>query len=258
MQRAISKTTGASSTSTNLMKPHVPVIACFNRSTGSMGIEFDVLIAALQRFIDEHVAPVWGTPAKLIKTTSFVRGCWALVFLDHADHAKALAYHDLTPEGLPQSKVFVRTTLANRKPVSIASSHELVEMLVDPSVELVATKRGSKLAYGYEAADPVEDLSFPIDGIPMTNFVYPTYFESFHKPGSVPFDHLRQLKKPFQIHVGGYQGVLANGKWTQRFGSRAKQKLFAQEDRKGRRGEKRSATKLRRSSSKHPVHQNAK
>jgi hypothetical protein len=32
---------------------------------------------------------------------------WWLVFLDNSDQAGALAYHDLTNEGLPLSKVFV-------------------------------------------------------------------------------------------------------------------------------------------------------
>ena len=62
-----------------------------------------------------HVAPVWGTPAKLIKSTDFVKDAWAMVFLDDADEPGALAYHDLTPDGLPLSKVFVKTTLDERR-----------------------------------------------------------------------------------------------------------------------------------------------
>ena len=83
--------------------------------------------------------------------------------------------------------------------------------------------------------DPVEDLHFLVHGLRMSDFVYPAYFESFHKPGSVKFDHNHILTRPFQIHVNGYQSVYVNGKWTTRFGSRAKQKKFEQEDRRGRR-----------------------
>jgi len=36
-------------------------------------------------------------------------GSWWLVFLDNSDQAGALAYHDLTNDGLPISKVFVKT-----------------------------------------------------------------------------------------------------------------------------------------------------
>jgi hypothetical protein len=229
-------------------KVHVPTIACFNESTVALGVDFDALIAALQAFVDKHVAPVWGTHAKLIKSKGFVPGKWAMVFLDDADHAHSLAYHDVTPDGLPQSKVFVKTTLKNHDLVSVSASHELVEMLVDPSINLVTMHSRSKLVYGYESADPVEELTFRVNGIPMTNFVYPAYFEMFHKPGSVRFDHLNKINKPFELHPGGYIGVYKNGKWIQIFGSAAKKKRFAREDRRGHRSERRAAKKpLRRS-----------
>jgi len=232
-------------------KGHTPTITIFNRATVPLGVDLDDLIEALQLFIDEHVAPVWGTWAKLVKSDGYAHGCWAIVFLDHADHAHSLAYHDLTPEGYPQSKVFVKTTLANKQALSVVTSHELVEMLVDPCINLVTMRPRSKRVYGYEAADPVEDLSFPVNAIPMTNFVYPAYFESFHKPGTVRFDHMKAIKKPFQIHHGGYQGIYEDGKWKQLFGSHPKQQRVAKQDRRGRRHEKRAAPSLKRSSRRH-------
>lgn len=235
-------------------KVHVPTIVCVNKATVPLGVDFDALIAAMQVFVDEHVAPVWGTRAKLIRARALVPGKWAMVLLDDADHAHALAYHDLTPDGLPLAKVFVKTTLMNKDLVSVSASHELVEMLVDPSINLVTTRTGSKLVYGYESADPVEELNFPINRIPMTNFVYPTYFEAFHKPGSVRFDHLGKINKPFQIHAGGYLGVYKKGKWTQIFGSAAKKKRFAREDRRGHRSEQRAAKKRVRTSARRARH----
>src|SRR5262249_40250627 len=90
-----------------------------------------------------------------------------------------------------------------------------------------------------ESADPVEALSFPVNGIPMTDFVYPSYFENFHKPNSVQFDQMKKVTKPFQILSGGYQIIFKNGKWTQIYGSAAKKKAFAKEDRHGHRSEQR-------------------
>ena len=226
----------------------VPTVACFNKAKTSLGVDFDALIAAMQAFVDTHVAPVWGTPAKLIKSKGFVKGAWAMVFLDDADQPGALAYHDLTPEGLPQSKVFVKTTLENHDLVSVSASHELVEMLVDPAINLMTTGPDPKTIYAYESADPVEAFSFRVGGIPMTDFVYPAYFEDFHKAGSVPFDHLKKVKRPFQILAGGYQIIFKNGKWSQLFGSASKRKRFAREDRRGRRSGQRAARTLRRSS----------
>ena len=222
----------------------VPRIACFNKATTPLGVDFDALIAAMQAFIDNDVAPVWGTPAKLVKSTGFLPGHWAMVFLDNADQAGALAYHDLTPDGLPEAKVFVKTTLDNHDLVSVSASHELVEMLVDPAINLMSTGPDPKVVYAYESADPVEALSFMVNGIAMTDFVYPSYFEVFHKPGSVQFDRLKKINKPFQILSGGYQIIFKNGKWTQVLGSASKKKSFAKEDRRGHRSEERKQKKL--------------
>ncbi|MGH9546706.1 MAG: hypothetical protein ACRD23_15985 [Terriglobales bacterium] len=221
-----------------------PSIACFNKATIALGVDFDDLIAAMQVYVDKYVAPVWGTPAKLVATQGFQKGAWAVVFLDDADQPDALAYHDLTPDGLPESKVFVKTTLDNHDLVSVSASHELVEMLVDPAINLMTTGPDPKLVYAYESADPVEALSFDVNGIQMSDFIYPSYFEAFHKAGSVRFDQLNKVTKPFQILSGGYQIILKNGKWSQVFGSAAKKKSFAREDRRGHRSEQRAAKKL--------------
>ena len=226
----------------------VPRIACFNKATTPLGVDFDALILAMQFFVDQFVAPVWGTPAKLVKSKGYVKGAWAMVFLDDADQPGALAYHDLTPDGLPQSKVFVRTTIENKDLVSVSASHELVEMLVDPAINLMTTGPDPKVIYAYESADPVEALSFPVKGIPMTDFVHPAYFEAFHKPGSVTFDHLKKVTGPFQILSGGYQIIFKNGKWSQVFGSASKKGRFALEDRRGHRSEQRKRRKRKRAS----------
>ena len=52
----------------------------FRRSRASirppcpLGVDFDDLIAAMQEYVDKFVAPIWATPAKLIKSTGFVKG----------------------------------------------------------------------------------------------------------------------------------------------------------------------------------------
>ncbi len=223
----------------------VPKIAVFNKAKTPLGVDLDALIAAMQEYIDKFIVPVWATPAKLVKTTDFRKGCWAIVFLDDADQEGALAYHDLTPDGLPQSKVFVRTTINNGDLVSVSASHELVEMLVDPAINLMSTGPDARAVYAYESADPVEALSFKVKGIPMSDFVYPSYFEDFRKPGSVKFDQMGKVKRPFQILSGGYQIIFKDGKWNQQFGSRAKQRKFAMEDRRMHRSEERKLATLK-------------
>lgn len=222
----------------------VPKIAVFNKATMPLGVNLDSLIAAMQEYIDRFIVPVWATPARLLKTTGFRPGHWAIVFLDDADVPGALAYHELTPDGLPLSKVFVRTTRLNGDLVSVSASHELVEMLVDPAINLMSTGPDPKAVYAYESADPVEAFTFNVRGIPMSDFVYPAYFEEFRKPNSVKFDQMGKVKRPFQILAGGYQIIFRNGQWSQIFASRAKEQAFKREDRRMHRSEERLLAKL--------------
>ena len=225
----------------------VPTIAVINSATESLGVPLDKLVSALQTFLDKHFVPVWGTPARLVKSTKFLKNAWAIVFLDDADTADALGYHDLTDTGLPLSKVFVRTTVENGDKVSVTACHELAEMLVDPAINLCSTGPKNVL-YAYETADAVEQEEFLVNGVAMSDFVYPAWFEDFRKPNSAQFDHLNKVKRPFQILAGGYMPIFRNGKWTQIYGSESKFARFQKEDRTGHRSTYRGVTdQMRRS-----------
>jgi hypothetical protein len=222
----------------------IPDIAVFNQATTPLGLDLDALVAALQKLVTDYVVPVWGTPARLVKTTGFKKNAWAVVFLDTADQANALAYHELTPDGFPLSKVFVKTIADDGASLTVATSHELVEMLVDPAINMLTTGPDPKAAYAYEAADPVEAdaLAFNVNGFKMTDFVFPSYFEIFRKPNSTKFDYQGKVSKPFQILAGGYQLVFKNGNWSQITASVAKARALKQEDRR----QHRSATRKMR------------
>ena len=224
----------------------LPTMAVFNRATIPLGVDFDKLISAMQAYVGAYVFPVWGTRIKLVKSTDFIPGAWAMVFLDDADAPGALAYHDLTPDGLPQCKVFVKTTLQAGDLVSVSASHELVECLVDPAINMMVTRPDNNVFYAYESADPCETEVFLVNGIAMSDFVYPAYFETFHAPGSVRFDRMNKISRPFQILPGGYQITFSNGNWGQVFGSREKAAKFAKEDRRGHRSELREKGPLQK------------
>lgn len=216
--------------------PPVPHIAVFDKTKNtSIGLDLDALIAAMQKFVDDHLAPVWGTPARLVRSPGFLPGHWAIAFLDAYRDASLEGFHDLTPDGLPLSKVYVKNVLKQKDQISVATSHELAEMLVDPAANLYTTGPRPNRLYDYEVADPVEELFFHIDRIAMTNFVYPAYFETFHKPGSVRFDHMGKIRRPFELHSGGYQSYWSEGQERTAWGSKAKKARFKQEDRRGNR-----------------------
>jgi hypothetical protein len=213
-------------------------VACINMATVDLGVPFDKLTATLQKCYDRFFLPVWGYPLKLYNTRKAKPSDWQFVYFDDADDAGALGYHDLTKDGQPVSKVFVKTTLADKQLVSVTACHELFEMAIDPIANLWA-EAADGTEYAYEMCDAVEDDTFPVDGIAMSNFVHPSWFEPFKHPPGTKFDHLGLLNKPFSMTKGGYVIVKKNGKVKEEFASKAKEKRFAKEHRLGHRSEHR-------------------
>jgi hypothetical protein len=219
-------------------------IACINQATVDLGVPLDKLTAALQKCYDQHFLPVWGYPVKLYNTKVAKPSDWRFMYFDDADVAGALGYHDLTDQGQPLTKVFVKTALANKELVSVTASHELFEMVIDPIANLWAeAKDGTE--YAYEMSDPVEEDTFLVDGIRMSNFVHPSWFEPFDHPPGTKFDHLGLLKKPFTMTKGGYMIIKKKGKVSQVFASKAKERRFAKENRLEHRSEYRKPRGLR-------------
>jgi hypothetical protein len=214
----------------------VPTITCVNQATVDLGVDFGKLVSALQKYLDDYFVPIWGTPAKITKASAPQPGTWTMVFLDDADQAGALGYHELDLNGLPLSKIFVKTTLEAGDKVSVTAAHELAEMMIDPAINLWSEAPKGVL-YAYEMCDAVEEEEFLIDGIAMSDFVYPAYFESFRAPNSAQFDYLKKVSQPFQILKGGYSIVQKGGESSQIFGSAEKKRRFAKEDRRLHRSE---------------------
>jgi hypothetical protein len=211
-------------------------IACINKATVDLGVPFDNLTAALQKCFDEYFLPVWGYPVKLYNTTTAKPKDWQFIYFDNADVANALGYHDLTKNGQPISRIFVKTTLAANESVSVTACHELFEMVIDPLANLWA-EAADGTEYAYEMSDPVEEDTFKVDGVEMSNFVHPSWFEPFKHPAGTKFDHLGLLKAPFTMTKGGYMIIKKNGKVSQTFGSKAKAERFAKESRWDHRSE---------------------
>jgi hypothetical protein len=218
---------------TTFMPVKVPTIACLNLAETPLGVDLDRLIRALQTYVDRHLAPVWGTPAKLVKVKKVPPGAWVLVFLESADprHAKALGYHKPFFNGHPIAKVFVRSTRDNNEEISLVASHELAEMLVDPAGNLWCAGRNN-MVYACEICDAVEEeKGFKIDGLAMSDFVYPEYYQPYRKRNSVQFDHLKRVTRPFQVLRGGYAKARKGNKVQTIHGSKAKRRRFRKEDR---------------------------
>jgi len=190
-------------------------ISIINESTVLTDAEVIPVVAALQKQVTNDFRPAWGTDAELTmvpKNTQPPTGSWWLVVLDDSDQAGALGYHDLTSEGLPIGKVFAASDLKYGTSWTVTASHELLEMLADPNINLtvfVQNANTTGVLYAYEVCDACEDDSFgyQIDNILVSDFVSPAWFESFRAEGSTQFDRMNKIQSPLQLLTGGYIGV---------------------------------------------------
>jgi len=190
-------------------------ISIINESTVLQDAEVAPVMAALQKQVTNDFRSAWGIDAELMmvpKAATPPPGSWWLVVLDDSDQAGALGYHDLTTEGLPIGKVFAASDLKAGNSWTVTASHELLEMLADPDINLTVFVQNANTTgrlYAYEVCDACEDdsLAYAIDGVLVSDFVYPAWFESFRTEGSTPFDRTGRLIAPLTLAPGGYIGV---------------------------------------------------
>jgi hypothetical protein len=192
-------------------------ISVINESTVLTDAEVTPVVSALQQQVTSDFRPIWGIDAELKMVpqgTQPPAGSWWLAILDDSDQAGALGYHDLTPDGLPIGKVFAASDLKAGTQWSVTASHELLEMLADPNINLtvfVQNANTSGTLYAYEVCDACEDDSFgyTINNVLVSDFVYPAWFESFRTQGSTQFDRMNKIQNPLQLLAGGYIGVFS-------------------------------------------------
>jgi hypothetical protein len=190
---------------------------------------------ALDIQINQHIAPAWGlAPAdivlvedKSLNLSTCAPDFEPLVLLDETDQDGALGYHyDLTAGGNPAGKIFVGTDRRYGDPWTSTGSHEGAEQFGDPLCNSIAVAlyRGRSIFVLKELCDAVEAQSYEINGVAMSNFVLPAFFDTTtqHPPGT-KFDYLGKLMAPMQIADGGYLSIrdpVAGTGWGQVFGER--------------------------------------
>lgn len=203
-------------------------IAVINHSTENSLAPpiLEQMVAAVQLQICEHYTDLWQSGPVDIRVTT-MEGALIdediIAVFDNADQAGVLGYHDVTPSGSPYGKVFVRPILDNEgtliqgpNSISVTLSHEVLEMIGDPYVNFWADGPDGK-EFALELGDAVEGDSYDIDGVSVSNFIGPRWF---NQNGPGPYDWMKKLSKPFTMTQGGYLIVRENGNVKQIFGSR--------------------------------------
>lgn len=198
-------------------------IAIVNKST----VKFDLnkIVHACQRQITLHVKPYWGVDARLAVFDVPPKGWIVVNIVDDADQAGVLGYHSLTDDGMPIGWIFAKTILEDKQSISVTLSHELIELLGDPTAAQCVQVNDTDF-WAWELCDAVENDSYLIDGVEVSNFVLPGWFNPLIKHRGNSVDYLNKLSLPLTLSKGGYMPVYRNGQWTQIFGSIEKEKAF--------------------------------
>ena len=200
-------------------------VAVINESNTITNPDIQAMLPAFSHQWNKDLDPVWGVGTAhftfVPKATAPASGTWWVVFLDDSDQADALAYHDLTNEGLPISKVFVNTLRADKASVSVGATHEICEMAVDPWLN-GAYQDSAGIFWASEICDPVEDdqYGYEIGGTLVTDFVTPAWYAFQHAQGDIDFK--RHAQATFQVLTGGYaQKFDPQHGWQQVTGAKA-------------------------------------
>jgi len=202
--------------------PSKTLIAVKNLSNVVPQTLVEAALPALQKQVSNDFCAAWGIDATLTlvpKSKRVPATAWLLGIFDDADQAGALGYHDLTRAGQPLGKVFARTTINEGGLWTVTCSHELLEMLADPNINLCAFDEADRRLYAYEVCDAVEadKLGYAIDGVTVSDFVLPGWFEPTHVGKNERFAWKSKVTRPFQLLPGGYISYfdLEGGGWQQ-------------------------------------------
>jgi hypothetical protein len=242
------------------------IISIINRSKKITDAQTQTVVRAINRQIAEDFAPYWSFSAQLRlegtigvyvedKLLSDMRGDAVLYLIDEADESKAFGWHYQNYRDLPYGFVFLDLCKQYGEDWSVTLSHESLELLGDPLTNLLVqgpSPKDAKLAvfHSFEMCDAVQNESYVVDGVRVSNFVLPSYFSVGEQEGKRN-DFLGTKTKgktlaSFGINPGGYISYFnpATGKWEQHFGAKdavAKKRIAAKKAAKAGRGIRRAS-----------------
>lgn len=185
-------------------------------ATKDLGFEdASEIAAAIEKQIGQDYAPTWqsgGCDVAAFQALGNVPADWmVMAVLRDADQAGDLGYHSVTPDGRPFARVFTGPVLVNggtimRGALSISAvlSHEAIEAFADPTVSCwydVPADVDENEEEPAEPCDRVEDLSYQMDGVAVSNFLTPLAFSSV---ASGRFDFMGKLAHAWDRSSGGY------------------------------------------------------
>ena len=203
------------------------LISIINHTHGQVSDEnLQTVVRAINRQIREDFEPYWSlganlrlegksvaTPSK--EELSDMRGDAVLYLWDHADVEGALGYHDQNHAGIPYGFVFTDVSASLGEPWSVTLSHEALELIGDPEVNLLVqgphpADPNRTVFHWYEMCDAVQAETYEVDGVSVSNFVLPLFFTGGDEMGGrndfLGRSYGGKTLRSFGINPGGYLG----------------------------------------------------
>lgn len=175
------------------------------------------VISALNTQLRSHFGPAWHIQANARLVMGEVdfhnTKCGGILVVADAAHIEgALGYHDRIVEtGLPIGYVFEDICAELGEPWSVTLSHELLEMCLNSMINDYCigphpTDRKRNVMHWKEACDAVQDQTYTIRNIEVSDFILPHFFT----PETELNEKVNFLETPglrsFDVTQGGYLG----------------------------------------------------
>lgn len=205
------------------------LIAILNQSTLISDADASTMTEAVAAQVRMDAAPLWDrAPAAVVFSTdpsAVPAAAHCITIVDTVQHQPhgMLGYHTENQRGKLWGVVAAQPELDSGANVSTGDwsvssvlSHEVLEMFVDPNCNLWSNDGKGRL-YCFEVCDPVEAPSYSVNGVSVSNFLTPAWFDPL-APATSQFDKLGLLHSPYSILKGGYMAYTSAGKDHQEFG----------------------------------------
>jgi hypothetical protein len=183
---------------------------------------FATTVNAIAQQVSRDFAPLWSVQGDLAATrldlavANVNATADAIIYVGDASQdpttgvANAHGYHNTNYGHIPYGFVYLDVCQQYGEVWSCTLSHEVMELLADPTAVLTVTgpaPKGSADAtvyYDLEVCDPTQGDSYVINDITVSNFVTKTYFGMTPGPTDSSTNFLKLGLDPFGVRPGGY------------------------------------------------------
>ena len=152
---------------------------------------------------DYHQVALFGDPAELVGRLEFAIGpqnATRLIAQFDRDQLQGIHLNEFTRQP------FALVALSENW--SVTASHEILELIADPyGNRLVAAAvpgdPDRRVNYLLEVCDPCQSVWYPVNGVPVSDFLTPRYFDPVRLDGT-RYSFTGELEYPLHILDGGY------------------------------------------------------